>query len=187
MGYQVPRAVVVIVSVGCCLAAIPTGAAQQSAMPAACGLLEREAVEQVFGASVGDARMAGSSAAVTNCLFPIKGSGGSISILLRTNPGRAWIAEQEQRMKMGVRYGTYRAAAGPEGKAFVLDMRDAGAALCVIRADYYLQVSVFRAGAAATVLPSVERLAAAALSRLGPPLMAKTSPPLGTRVNSPEH
>ena len=84
-------------------------------------------------------------------------------------------------MKMGVRYGSFRPVAGLGGQAFVLDMRDAGAALCVLRADYYLQVSVFNAGAAATVFPGVEKLAKAALARLEPLPVPKTALTQGMR------
>jgi len=101
---------------------------------------------------------------VTSCSFPIK-DGGSITVLFRRNADRAWIAEQEQRMKMGAQYGSFRPVDGLGERAFVLDMHAAGAALCVFRADYYLQVSVFKAGDAATVLPRVEKLVKAALAR----------------------
>ena len=69
-------------------------------------------------------------------------------------------------MKTGARYGSFHPVAGLEQQAFELDLRDAGAALCVFGADYYLQVSVFNAGAAATVFPGAEKLAKAALTRL---------------------
>jgi hypothetical protein len=50
----------------------------------------------------------------------------------------------------------------------VLDVRDAGAAVFVLRAASYLQVSVFRAGTAATMFAKVEKLVEAALTRLEP-------------------
>jgi hypothetical protein len=148
--------------------AIPIGNAQP------CGILAREAIEQAFGTALGEARARVDSETVSTCSFPIK-SGGSVSILVRRNAGPAWIAEQEQRMNLGVRYGSFRPVAGLGRQAFVLDMRDAGAALCVFRADFYLQVSVFHAGAAATALPRAEKLARAALARLEPLLVAKTA------------
>jgi hypothetical protein len=76
-------------------------------------------------------------------------------------------------MNLGVRYGNFRPVAGLGEKAFVLDMRDAGAAVCVLGAASYLQVSVFRAGTAATVFAKVEKLAEAARTRLEPLLSAK--------------
>lgn len=179
MGYQIRMSVVLIVSATYSLTTIPTGSAQ-SAAPSACSLLAREAVEQAFETSLGEARVGANNETVTSCLFPIKG-GGSLSILFRRNAGRAWIAEQEQRMDMGVRYGSYHPVAGLGGQAFVLDMRDAGAALCVFRADYYLQVSVFNAGAAAKVFPRVKKLAEAALARLEPLPVPKTALTQGMR------
>jgi hypothetical protein len=71
-------------------------------------------------------------------------------------------------MNTGVQHGSFHPVAGLGEKAFLLDMRDAGAALCVFRADYYLQVSVINAGTAATVFPGSERLARAALTHLDP-------------------
>jgi hypothetical protein len=68
-------------------------------------------------------------------------------------------------MKMGALYGSFRPVEGLGERAFVLDMHGAGAALCVFRTDYYLQVSVFKAGDAAAVLPRVEKLVKAALAR----------------------
>jgi hypothetical protein len=167
MGNQIRRSVVLIVSAACGLMTIPTGNAQLPAAPSACSLLEREAAEQAFGASLGEARLGVNNGTVTTCSFPVKG-GGRISILFRRHAGRAWIKEHEQRMNMGVRYGSFHPAAGLGGHAFVLDMRQSGAALCVFRADYYLQVSVFNAGAAAEVFPGVEKLARVALARLEP-------------------
>ena len=163
-----------IVSAAYGLVAIPTGSAQPPAAPNACSLLAREAVEQAFGASVGEARVGVNNGTVTSCSFPIKG-GGSISILFRRNADRAWIAAQEKRMTMGVRYGRIHPVAGLGEQAFVLDLRHAGAALCVFRTDYYLQVSAFHAGAVATVLPGMEKLAKAALARLEPLPVAKTA------------
>ena len=154
-----------IVSAAYGLAAIPTGRAQLSAAPGACSLLAKEAVEQALGTSVGEARMGANNGTVTSCSFPIKG-GGSISVLFRRNAERAWIAEQEQRMNRGVRYGSFRPVDGLGEQAFVLDLRAAGAALCVFRTDYYLQVSVFKAGDAAAVLPGMEKLVKAALARV---------------------
>jgi hypothetical protein len=163
MRYEFRRAVVLIVGGVCGMTAIPGVSAQPSAAPSACGLLSREAVEQVLGTSLGNARVGANNGDVTSCSFPIKG-GGSISILLRRNANRAWIAEQEERMNLGDRYGNFRPVAGLGEKTFVLDMRDAGAAVCVLGAASCLQVSVFRAGTAATVFAKVEKLAEAALT-----------------------
>jgi hypothetical protein len=167
MGYEFRRVAVLIVGVAYGIMAIPAVSAQPSAAPGACGLLSREAVGQVLGTSVGDARAGTNNGDVTSCSFPIKG-GGSISILLRRNASRVWIVEQEERMNLGVRYGNYRPVAGLGEKTFELDMRDAGAAVCVLSAASYLQVSVFRAGTAATVFAKVEKLVEAALTRLEP-------------------
>lgn len=174
MGYEFRRAVVLIVGGAYGMTAIPGVSAQPSTAPGACGLLSREAVEQVLGTSVGSARAGANNGDVTSCSFPIKG-GGSISILLRQNASRVWIIEQEERMNLGVRYGNFRPVAGLGEKVFVLDMRDAGAAVCVLRAASYLQVSVFRAGTASTVFPKVAKLAEAALARMEPLPAAKTA------------
>lgn len=160
----------------CGLMVIPSVGAQPSAAPSACSLLAREAAEQALGASLGEARVRLDNGTVSSCTFPIK-RGGSVSILLRRNAGQAWIAEQVQRMKLGIGQGSFRPVDGLEGQAFLLDMRDSGAALCVFRPDYYLQVSVFKAGAAINVFPVAVKLAKAALTRLEPAPAGPPAPP----------
>lgn len=153
-----------ILRAACGLLAISTASAQPSTTQPYCPL-SRDAVEQAFGASIGEARVGVHNRTVTTCSFPIEG-GGSLSILLRRNAGRAWIAEQEQRMNGSVRHGRFYPVAGLGGEAFMLDMRAAGAVLCVFRGNDYVQVSVFKAGAAATVFPGAEKVARATLTRL---------------------
>ena len=50
--------------------------------------------------------------------------------------------------------------------AFVVNRQNEGAALCVFRGEAYLQISVFRMGAADMVLPGVKELAQTALLAL---------------------
>jgi LPS sulfotransferase NodH len=74
---------------------------------------------------------------LTSCLFT-GGSDGTVSILLRRNASKEWIAEPRRRMSGA---GSFRPVA-------------------------YLQISIFRAGSADAVLPAAEELARKALSRL---------------------
>jgi hypothetical protein len=143
------------------LLAISTAVAQSSTAPDACGLLDRQAAETAFGAAVPAGRSGVATEAITTCSFPI--GAGKISILIRRSVGQTWIAEQEERMSRGTRF---HPVAGLGKQAFTFDLADAGVALCVFGPDYFLQVSVFHAGPALTVLPATEKLARAAISRV---------------------
>ena len=164
---EIRRYVVLIVSAASVLMAVRTAGAQQPNATGACSLLSREEVGQALGAPVGEGRALVSTGVVTSCSFPAKG-GGSVPILLRRNAGRAWIAEQEYRMNKGVGHGAFRPVAGLGERAFVLDMRWAGAALCVFRGEHYLQVSAFGIGDA-DAHAAAEKLAGMAMSRLESP------------------
>src|SRR5664279_5991615 len=57
-----------------------------------------------------------------------------------------WTSEQVKRMHDN--RCTFREVPGIGDRSFLYDMRATGAALCVFRSDYYLQISVFRRGEA---------------------------------------
>jgi hypothetical protein len=139
------------------------GTAARAENPAgACHLLSQAEVEQAvhFPSDNGSIRV--NSGALTSCTFRAEG-GGSVSVLLRRDAPRRWVAEQQRRMTAG---SNFRAIDGVGDSAFVLDLRQAGAALCVFRGDYYLEISVVRLGGANSVLPATQELALKALSRL---------------------
>ena len=178
-GPAIRRSLVLIVSAACGVMADPSRSALAYAARDACHLLDRETIEKVFGAWVSEGKPGVAGRTVTTCSFRIK-SGGSTSILFRRDAGELWIAEQEQRMNMAIRYGTFHPVAGLGRKAYMLDLGRAGVALCVFGADYYLQVSVSHAGAAGTVFPLAEKLAKAVLIRLGSPSVPQTAVARGT-------
>ena len=130
--------------------------------PTACSLLSPAEVEQVLHVPMGPGSPRVNAGNLTSCLFTARG-GGKVSILLRRNASRNWIAEQRYRMSGA---STFRPLGGLGDSAFVLDRRGQGAALCVFRGEYYLQISAFGTGGASDVLPATEELARKALSRM---------------------
>ena len=151
-----------ILAAACGLIAVLPAMAQPSD---ACSLLPRGVVESAVGTSVGPGRTGIDNRVASSCSFPIKGA-GSVSVLVRRSTETGWIAAQQQRMNRGVQLGTYRSVDGLGEPAFVFDMQNSGAALCVFHGNSYLQVSIFDAGRSLAVLPAVERLTRAALARL---------------------
>lgn len=128
--------------------------------PTACGLLSAGEVEQALHVPVSNGSPRVNTEILTSCVFT-DGRGGVVSILLRRNTSQDWTTEQRRRMS-----GSFRPFAGLGDSAFVLDRREQGAALCVFRGEYYLQISIFQVGSADAVLPAAEDLARKALSRL---------------------
>jgi hypothetical protein len=122
-------------------------------------------IERALGTAIGEGRPGIQSGTVSTCSFAVP-HGGVLSILLRRHAAPAWMAEQEQRMNGAIPYGRFRPVAASGGRSFVLDFDSGGAAICLFRADYYLQVSLFRAGASPTALPKAEMVAKTAVTRL---------------------
>lgn len=130
--------------------------------PTACHLLTSVEVDKALHVPVDHGNPRVNTEFVSVCSFP-SGRSGTVSILIRRNASKEWIAEQRQRMKGP---GSFRPVSVVGDSAFVLDRRKDGAAMCVFHGAYYLQVSVFRLGDGQSVLPAVEVLVRKALSRL---------------------
>jgi hypothetical protein len=128
----------------------------------ACTLVSATEVGHALGVAINDDSQRVTTEALTICLFK-DFKGGAVSVLVRHNPSRDWIAEQENRMG---RSANFRAVGGLEDTAFVLDRRGDGAVLCVFRGEYYLQISAFRLGPSDAIVAAAKALAQAIASRI---------------------
>ena len=140
-----------------------TAADRPSMTWTACTLLSRPELEEIVTVPLTDGEAGGKVA--TACLFGAK-SGGRVVVVLHAIPTSAWSSEQVERMEQGAREGSYREVPELGDRSFLFDMGARGAAICVFRGDYYLQISVFGLGAAPKLAPAVERLARRAVVRL---------------------
>jgi hypothetical protein len=139
------------------LASLPAG-------PNACALLSRPEVIEAVGGTVGDGELRLRTKSFTRCLFPT-GSGGSAAILVRQLESADWASEQLGRLHRGTQFGTYREVAGIGQRAFLRETPQTSI-LCVFAETHYLQVSLFRTGAASENSAAVAKLAQIALARL---------------------
>ncbi len=98
---------------------------------------------------------------VATCSFDGE-SGARIIVTARRIPEwDPWASEQIARMERGVDLGTYREVGGVAGRAF-LYLIGRNAVLCTFDRNYYVQVSILRAGderTAAAVLMTLTRIA----------------------------
>jgi hypothetical protein len=138
-------------------------AARNPALTTACNLLSASDVQEVVQLQSDQGSTRINAGILTSCTFRIVG-GGSVSVLLRHDDSGTWVVSQRRRMTGAP---DIRPIDGMGGSAFVLDLHDSGAALCVYRGNYYLQVSVVRLGSSDRVLPTVQELARRALANLG--------------------
>ena len=144
---------------------VVSAASSAELAPTACRLLSAMEVENVVRVRVGQGSPRVNTERVSACFFEAGGI-GTVSVLLRRNTSKDWIADQKRRMSGP---GSFRPTGGLGDAAFVLDAREKGAAICVFQGGYYLQVSVFRLGGARAVQPAAEALARMALARLRQP------------------
>ena len=139
------------------------GAPDRPTAPAACDLLSRPEIERIVSAGLSQGEPRVQAGAATMCRFTGK-RGGVVTILIRRIPGEDWVSRQIERMSRN--WPTFREVPGIGDRSFLYDMKEAGAALCAFRGDYYIQVSVFRMGEASAVLPATEELAKRALAHI---------------------
>ena len=135
--------------------------------PNPCSLLSAAEVGAAAGEAIKDGVILFRNGSTASCSFA-RTRGGRIAILIRRPPSREWTGEQVERMRRGVSLGSYREVDGVGERAFILDLKDAAAVLCVFESPYYLQVSVLGAGDGSRKTEVVERLARIALRRLAP-------------------
>ena len=128
----------------------------------ACDALSKAEVGDVLGTPVSDGRALVSKDDVTVCSFASQGDSRML-VLLRRSAGRDWTESQAQRMKNA---WSFRPAPGLGDQAFMFGTRESGAVLCVFYRDFYLQISVFRAGNLAHAYELTERLCRRVLKRL---------------------
>jgi len=136
-------------------------AARADAPAGACALLSDSEVERVLHAPASGGRPRVDAGSLISCDYTA--AGGSVSILLRRHASKHWIAEQKRRMSAA---SSFRSVQGVGDSAFVLDMRQAGAALCIFHQDHYLEVSVTHIGASESVLSATKDLAKIVLGKL---------------------
>jgi hypothetical protein len=148
----------------------PAGAGQNNA-PSACTLLSQAEIEQDVGAAInsGENRLTIESASA--CRFTVKG-GGLIMVVVRS-PGRPdWISEQIARMASHPQ--RFHEVNGIGDRAFLFDMTEKAAALCIFHADHYIQVSAFGVAQPSKLLPALVALGEKVLSR--PDIDHRTEP-----------
>jgi hypothetical protein len=152
-----------IVVTGICLSvmALPACAGQNNA-PSACTLLSQADVEQAVGAAInsGEHRLAIESASA--CRFTIEG-GGLIVVVVRRPSRPDWTSEQIARMASYPQ--RFHEVNGIGDRSFLFDMTEKAAALCIFRADHYIQVSAFGVAQPSKLLPALVALGEKILSR----------------------
>lgn len=136
--------------------------AGQGNTPDACTLLSQAEIEQTVGVAInsGERRLTIESASA--CRFTIKG-GGLITVVVRRPSRPGWIKEQITRM---VSYPQrFHEVNGIGDRSFLFDITQTSAALCIFRADHYIQVSASGLALSSKLLPVLVALGEKVLPR----------------------
>lgn len=128
----------------------------------ACALLSRSEVEEAASARLSEGQSRTQTGTTTTCWFNGKNS-AIVALLIRRVPQGKWMSEQMERMHRS--NPAFREMPGIGDRSFLHDMGKTGAALCIFRGQYYLQISVFRMGESSEVAPVLKKLAGIALAR----------------------
>ena len=131
----------------------------------ACALLSNLEIKAILDVPVGAGVVRLDGGSVTGCRFAGK-NGAAVTVLVRRCTRRGWAEEQAARMKRGAGEGNYREVPGVGERAFLLDLHQAGAALCVFDGGRYVQISAVRMGDSSRVSPGIEKLARKVLERM---------------------
>jgi hypothetical protein len=140
----------------------PPARAGQANAPAACALLSRTDIEEAMAAAVSPGQHRLTIASASACRFTLDG-GGVIAVVVRRPARPGWTAEQIARMLSYPQ--RFHEVSGIGDRSFLFDMTEKGAALCIFRADYYIQVSAFRVAQSSTLPPALAALARKVLAR----------------------
>lgn len=146
------------------LSTAATALEQPSTTWTACTLFSKLELEEIVAVPLKDGEARGNRDTGSACFFGGK-SGGRVVVLLRRVPNAAWSSEQVQRMEAAALQGSYHDVPGIGDRSFLFDMHAAGAAMCIFRGDFYLEISVLGLEAVANASSAVERLASKAVTR----------------------